>query len=71
MREHQIKHIKPFPDKRRPERILLCGWRRDVDDVVAQLDQLVKKGSEVRSPRPLSSRAVQPLSVTALCKGSL
>ncbi|KAH9261472.1 hypothetical protein BASA81_000128 [Batrachochytrium salamandrivorans] len=31
----------------KPERFLFCGWRRDVDDIILELDELVCKGSEV------------------------
>jgi hypothetical protein len=30
-----------------PEEILLCGWRRDVDDVIREFDMLLAKGSKV------------------------
>lgn len=34
------------PEKR-PEKILFCGWRRDVRDVLLHLDELVEPGSQV------------------------
>jgi len=30
-----------------PEKILFCGWRRDIRDVVMQLDHLLQAGSEI------------------------
>ncbi len=30
-----------------PERILFCGWRRDMDDLIMVLDQFVCPGSEL------------------------
>ena len=37
----------PPPPPSAPEKILLCGMRRDVDDVIAHLDSLLAPGSEV------------------------
>ncbi len=30
-----------------PERLLFCGWRRDLDDMITELDQYVAAGSEL------------------------
>jgi hypothetical protein len=38
---------EPHTYPMRCERILMCGWRRDVDDVIQQLDRLVMPGSEL------------------------
>mmetsp|Transcript_4108 Transcript_4108/g.8868 ORF Transcript_4108/g.8868 Transcript_4108/m.8868 type:complete len:1132 (+) Transcript_4108:483-3878(+) len=32
---------------RKPERLLFCGWRRDMDDMISELDKLVVKNSEL------------------------
>ena len=34
-----------------PEKIMICGWRRDLQDVIDQLDQLVPAGSELHVRR--------------------
>ena len=34
-------------DRRAPERILFCGWRRDMHDMIAVLDAFVCPGSEL------------------------
>ena len=33
--------------KRKPEKILMTGWRRDIDDIIVLLDELVCAGSEL------------------------
>eukprot|EP00960_Hanusia_phi_P077663 768725-Hanusia_phi.AAC.1 len=33
--------------KKKPERILFCGWRRDLADMISHLDHIVPKGSEL------------------------
>lgn len=33
--------------RRAPERILFCGWRRDMHDMIAVLDAFVYPGSEL------------------------
>lgn len=54
--------VGPLPDWTPPppqvERILLCGWRRDLDTMLLELDSYVAAGSEVTilSHRPLASR---------------
>jgi hypothetical protein len=35
------------PPSAEPEEILLCGWRRDVDDVIRELDEVLVKGSKL------------------------
>lgn len=30
-----------------PEKVLFCGWRRDMDDMIAVLDAFVSPGSEL------------------------
>jgi len=35
---------KPVP---KPEHVLFCGWRRDIDDIVVELDSYVAKGSSL------------------------
>jgi hypothetical protein len=35
------------PKTPRPERVLFCGWRRDLDDVIQLLDDFVVSGSEL------------------------
>jgi len=37
----------PMHTTRHPERLLFCGWRRDMDDMISSLDRLVHKGSEL------------------------
>ncbi|KAI8567096.1 hypothetical protein RHMOL_Rhmol02G0094800 [Rhododendron molle] len=41
----------PFIDitrpARKPQKILLCGWRRDIDDMIAVLDAFLAPGSEL------------------------
>ncbi|CAM8909815.1 unnamed protein product [Rhodiola kirilowii] len=32
---------------RKPQKILLCGWRRDIDDMIVVLDASLTKGSEL------------------------
>lgn len=31
----------------KPERILFCGWRRDMDDMIVVMDDFVSPGSEL------------------------
>lgn len=33
--------------KCKPEKILFCGWRRDLDDLISVMDDFVSKGSEL------------------------
>lgn len=47
-----LPHYEPPP--RGPERFLICGWRRDLDDLVEHIDSLVMEGSEVHILSPLS-----------------
>ena len=44
-----------------PERILMCGWRRDIDDIIAQLDTAVHPGSTLvmLSEEPIERRDMQ------------
>jgi len=44
-----------------PERILMCGWRRDIDDIIAQLDTVVHPGSVLTmlSEEPVAGRDAQ------------
>jgi hypothetical protein len=46
------------PDVEEVERVLICGWRRDIRDIINLLDQYVASGSEVHmmSQVPLSDR---------------
>jgi len=41
-----------------PEVILMCGWRRDVDDIIKELDNMVVKGSQLHmlSEVPVADR---------------
>jgi hypothetical protein len=41
-----------------PEVILMCGWRRDVDDIIKEMDNMVVKGSQLHmlSEVPISLR---------------
>jgi len=34
-------------DEKRVEKIMFCGWRRDMADMITQLDEYVEKGSEL------------------------
>jgi len=49
----KVPHEQLTPPPRRrshnrgPEKIMLCGWRRDVDDIIMQLDRMVEPGSEL------------------------
>mmetsp|Transcript_28414 Transcript_28414/g.60182 ORF Transcript_28414/g.60182 Transcript_28414/m.60182 type:complete len:1000 (+) Transcript_28414:244-3243(+) len=38
---------KLMPDTKKVERIMFCGWRRDMADMIIQLDEYVEKGSEL------------------------
>jgi hypothetical protein len=42
------------------EKVLICGWRRDIRDVIKMLDAAVAPGSEIHliSPMPLDRRTV-------------
>ena len=44
-----------------PEHILMCGWRRDIDDIIAQLDTVVHPGSVLTmlSEEPVAGRDAQ------------
>ncbi len=33
--------------ERGPQKLLFCGWRRDMDDMIMELDTYVKPGSEL------------------------
>jgi ion channel POLLUX/CASTOR len=37
----------PYGEYRPPEKILFCGWRRDMSDLISQLDEFVPSGSEL------------------------
>ncbi len=37
----------PGVSRRAPERVLFCGWRRDMHDMIAVLDAFVYPGSEL------------------------
>lgn len=37
----------PGISRRAPERVLFCGWRRDMHDMIAVLDAFVYPGSEL------------------------
>lgn len=37
----------PCISRRAPERVLFCGWRRDMHDMIAVLDAFVYPGSEL------------------------
>ena len=37
----------PYDEYRPPEKILFCGWRRDMADLISQLDEFVPSGSEL------------------------
>ena len=36
-----------YDEYRPPERVLFCGWRRDMADLISQLDEFVPAGSEL------------------------
>jgi len=38
---------KMIPEKKKVEKIMFCGWRRDMADMIIQLDEYVEKGSEL------------------------
>ena len=53
---YELEEMAPLKDslglpannsKRQRERVLFCGWRRDMDDLVQVLDELVLQGSEL------------------------
>jgi len=37
----------PMVEERKQEKLLMCGWRRDIRDILMLLDSLVIKGTEV------------------------
>jgi len=39
--------LPPKTSKRHPEKVLFCGWRRDMADLVMHMDEFVPKGSEL------------------------
>ncbi|XP_022859461.1 ion channel CASTOR-like isoform X2 [Olea europaea var. sylvestris] len=43
----EAKHILIARPARKPQKILLCGWRRDVDDMIVVLDAFLAHGSEL------------------------
>lgn len=49
--EYKIRGIDSAPktigDDKKVERIMFCGWRRDMADMIIQLDEYVQKGSEL------------------------
>eukprot|EP00736_Rhodelphis_marinus_P003616 Rmarinus@m.15581 len=44
--ESSLVH-RPEPPEPEPEFVLICGWRRDVDDMLVMLDSVLPKGSLV------------------------
>ncbi|GBG27176.1 Ion channel CASTOR [Hondaea fermentalgiana] len=48
----------PMHFVRKSERLLFCGWRRDMDDMISELDKLVVKNSELvlMSTIPIKTR---------------
>lgn len=48
------------PEAARVEQILFCGWRRDLDDMIVELDKCVTEGSELHilSTIPIDERGV-------------
>ncbi len=53
-----VRQQHVIPEERVAEKLLFCGWRRDLDDMVASLDRLVAKGSELHlmSTLPVKTR---------------
>ena len=50
MQPIEVESTQPPPfyqPPRVPERILMCGWRRDISDVIDLLDSMVLPGSEL------------------------
>ena len=46
--EHRVQMSCPeWRPKKRVERILFLGWRRDMHDIISVLDKFVDKGSEL------------------------
>eukprot|EP00121_Abeoforma_whisleri_P006311 Awhi_evm1s5737 len=43
-----------------PEKMLYCGWRRDIDDMISELDKVCSPGSELwlMSSVPMKKREV-------------
>lgn len=58
----------------KPEKILFCGWRRDMDDMIIVMDKFVSPGSELwlYNEMPLQKRRELLLTVCTrvLCFGS-
>ena len=50
--------LSPTAQLQRPEKVLMTGWRRDIDDVIVLLDELVAPGSELHmlSELPIEER---------------
>ncbi|CAK9031960.1 Ion channel CASTOR, partial [Durusdinium trenchii] len=42
-----VNEQHPMAVERFPEKLLFCGWRRDLDDMISELDKLVTQGSEL------------------------
>ena len=53
-----------------PENILLCGWRRDFDDMIMELDKWVPAGSKLFLLNPLedSSGEMDPVVTSQSCR---
>lgn len=46
--EHSVQmHCPEWRPKKRVERILFLGWRRDMHDLISALDKFVDQGSEL------------------------
>lgn len=55
----------PGISRRAPERVLFCGWRRDMHDMIAVLDAFVYPGSELWLYNEVLSCPFQALGVLA------
>uniref|UniRef100_A0A7N0TW69 RCK N-terminal domain-containing protein n=1 Tax=Kalanchoe fedtschenkoi TaxID=63787 RepID=A0A7N0TW69_KALFE len=44
---NEASYIQIARPTRKPQKILLCGWRRDIDDMIVVLDASLAKGSEL------------------------
>lgn len=44
---HEIKEFKGSTPEGHKEKMLFCGWRRDMADMIKQLDEYVHEGSEL------------------------
>eukprot|EP01134_Creolimax_fragrantissima_P001921 CFRG1921T1 len=46
--------------KEKPKRLMFCGWRRDIDDMIVELDKVLPSGSELHilSPKSLAARQI-------------